>query len=69
MMPDIRGLYMLWGEMFNSTFYFHLILYTSQAGGREECRGKRGRHTNTHTSPENRSQHGQPKICSVNLWK
>lgn len=39
---------MLWGEMFNSTFYFHLLLlYTAQAAGREKCRRERGKCTNT----------------------
>ena len=36
------------GEMFNSTFYFHLLLlYTAQAAGREKCRRERGKCTNT----------------------
>lgn len=80
MMQDIRGLNILWGEMFNSIFSFHLlILYTAQAGGREECRRERGRHTNTHASPENPIPSSSqwfstgtallPKMRSVNLWK
>lgn len=67
-------------EVFNSTFYFHLlILYTAQAGGTEKRRGERGRHTITHTSPENHIPSASqwfstrtallPKIRFVNLWK
>lgn len=49
---------MLWGEMFNSTFYFHLLLlYTAQAAGREKCRRERGKCTNT--SPPQRTPYTQ----------